>query len=109
MAVSFETQSSLLSYQSSIEAEGKAPRLPAGRLVTSREWVAYFHANSDQARPLPWWRGAEVTAEDLREIAHSLQGWQLGETSDGHHLRAAAARHAAQIGDADYPTAVELF
>jgi hypothetical protein len=109
MTVSFETQSSLLENTTTVEVVEKAPRLPAGRLVTSREWVAYFHANADQARPLSWWRGAEVTAEELREIARSLQGWQLGETSDGRHLRAAAARYAAQVGDADYPTAVELF
>jgi hypothetical protein len=33
----------------------------------------------------------------------------LGETSDGKHLRAAAARYAGAIGDPDYLRAVEMF
>jgi hypothetical protein len=50
-----------------------------------------------------------VTAEELAAIARSLQGWQLGETSDGRHLRAAAARYAARVGDRDCLAAIELF
>ena len=34
-----------------------------------------------------------MTATELDAIACSLQAWQLGETSDGRHLRAAAARY----------------
>jgi hypothetical protein len=109
MAVSFETQSSLLEFESCSDRMEKPPRLPSGRLVTSREWVAYFRANAEQARPISWWRGPEVTAEELASVARSLQAWQLGETSDGRHLRAAAARYAEQVGDEDYPSAVELF
>jgi hypothetical protein len=60
-------------------------------------------------RPLPWGRGAAVTDEELTAISRSLQAWQLGETSDGNHLRAAAARYAGQVGDPDYRIAVDLF
>jgi hypothetical protein len=45
----------------------------------------------------------------LATITRSLQAWQLGETSDGRHLRAAAVRYAQQVGDPDYVPAVELF
>jgi hypothetical protein len=50
-----------------------------------------------------------VTEEELAAISRSLQAWQLGETSDGSHLRAAAARYAERVGDPDYLTAVDLF
>ncbi|HEY8506673.1 MAG TPA: ferritin-like domain-containing protein [Gemmataceae bacterium] len=86
------------------------PRLPDGpRLLTSAEWVAYFRANLARCRPIPWERGAEVTPGELAAIARSLRGWQLGETSDGNHLRAAAARYARRAGDPDFPAAAELF
>jgi hypothetical protein len=50
-----------------------------------------------------------VLPAELAAIARSLQAWQLGETSDGRHLRAAAVRYAARFGDPDYVAAVELF
>jgi hypothetical protein len=76
---------------------------------TAAEWVTFFRANAARCRPVPWGRGAEVTAGQLAAIARSLQGWQLGETSDGSHLRAVAARYAERVGDPDYLAAVELF
>jgi hypothetical protein len=76
---------------------------------TSTEWLAYFRANLAAAPEVPWESGAGVTPGELRAIARSLQAWQLGETSDGRHLRAAAARYAERIGDPDYAAAVELF
>jgi hypothetical protein len=79
------------------------------RVRTAGEWFAAFRANADRCRPIPWERGAEVTPAQLAAIARSLQAWQLGETSDGRHLRAAAARYARKVGEPDYPAAVELF
>jgi hypothetical protein len=79
------------------------------RLLTAAEWVAYFHANATQPRPIPWDEGPDATPEELAAIVRSLQAWQLGETSDGRHLRAAAARYAEQVGDPDYLRAIELF
>lgn len=73
------------------------------------EWLAYFRENANHLRPLPWERGAEITPDELSAIAASLQGWQLGETSDGRHLRAAAVRYAERIGDPEYVAAVEAF
>jgi hypothetical protein len=76
---------------------------------TAGEWVAYFRANLATCRPIFWERGEEVSRAEMDAIASSLQGWQLGETSDGSHLRAAAARYADRVGEPEYATAVELF
>lgn len=82
---------------------------PIDQRMTSKEWVRYFRANAARAWGVQWHRGAGVTPTELATIARSLQAWQLGETSDGAHLRAAAARHAARVGDPAYAEAVELF
>jgi hypothetical protein len=84
-------------------------RLEKPRPWTARQWVAYFQRNAATLRPIPWERGAEATAEELAAIGQSLQAWQLGETSEGNHLRAAAKRYAERVGDPDYPPAVDLF
>jgi hypothetical protein len=76
---------------------------------SSAEWLALFQENATRPRPIPWERGAEVSPTQLAAIARSLQAWQLGETSDGRHLRAAAAHYAARIDDPDYARAVALF
>ena len=79
------------------------------RPLTTAAWAAYFRVNAARCRPIPWERGAEVTPAQMAAIARSLQAWQLGETSDGRHLRAAAARYADRVGDPDYVRAIELF
>lgn len=79
------------------------------RVWTSAEWVAYFKANAASLRSIPWGSGAGATAEETEAIAASLRAWQLGETSDGSHLLAAAERYAAQTADPEYVTAVQLF
>ncbi len=99
MGITFVSQSSL-----PIPVDG-----PARPPCPSRQWTTYFLANAAKARPIPWERGAELTPGKLAPIARSLQGWQLGETSDGRHLRAAAARYAERIGDPDSLRAIELF
>jgi hypothetical protein len=111
MVLSFVVQRSLSNRDTKGEAAvPRWARVPApARVRTAADWVAYFRANLATCRPIPWDRGAEVTTAELAAIARSLQAWQLGETSDGRHLRAAAARYAARAGEADYPAAVELF
>ena len=87
----------------------ETPARPAPRARSTAEWLAYFRANAARRRPIPWQAGADVAASQLAAIARSLQAWQLGETSDGRHLRAAAACHAARVGDADLPAVIDLF
>jgi len=76
---------------------------------SSLEWVAYFEQNAAELRTIPWEAGAGVTAAELSTIAASLRGWQLGETSDGSHLLAAARHYASAILDPDFIEAVRLF
>ena len=76
---------------------------------SSAEWIAYFEANAADLRPIPWESGAGVTPDELAAFSASLRGWQLGETSDGSHLIAAARHYAATIGDPNFVDAVRLF
>jgi hypothetical protein len=82
-------------------------RLPAVR--KSSEWIVWFEENAANLRPIPWELGAGVTEGELSAIAASLRGWQLGETSDGSHLLAAARHYAAAIGDPEFVDAICLF
>jgi hypothetical protein len=91
-------------------AERKMPHGPVLlRPRTGRDWLAYFRANTARLRPIPRETGPGATPAELAAIRASLQAWQLGETSDGKHLQAAAARYANKIGEVDYLAAVELF
>ena len=76
---------------------------------SSRQWLDYFHQNLAVLRPIPWERGAEITDAERDAICPSLQAWQLGETSEGRHLRAAAFRHGLRHHDPDFLPAVEHF
>lgn len=76
---------------------------------TSAAWRAYFVANAGRQRPIPWHRGAGVSAAELSAIASSLRAWQLGETSDGEHLLAAARAYAVKAQDPDFVEVIRLF
>jgi hypothetical protein len=79
------------------------------RVWSSSQWLEHFRHSAANRRPIPWEKGAGVSAAQLAVLARSLQSWQRGESSDGSHLRAAAARYAEQTGDPVFPEAVELF
>jgi hypothetical protein len=75
---------------------------------TSKKWIAHFKSNSTQQR-VNWDLPPDITPKQIAVIIHSLQAWQLGETSDGRHLLHAAAIYANKIGDPYYVEAVTLF
>lgn len=75
---------------------------------TSQNWIAYYK-NNLQIQRIDWSLQPTITELEKNKILPSLQAWQLGETSDGSHLLAAARKYAARINDPDYPTAVTLF
>lgn len=79
------------------------------RPLTSAEWVEYFSANRAAWDAIPWDADPGVTRDEIAPILRSIQAWQLGETSDGRHLRAAAQRYSDATGDADFTVAVEYF
>lgn len=111
MAVNFVEQSYLRDMATMVHKtirEGNAS-LFSPRPRATAEWVEYFRTNLATEPALPWASAIKLTDAERIAIGRSLQAWQLGETSDGRHLRAAAARYAARVGDVDYPTAIDLF
>src|SRR5262245_11873876 len=78
-------------------------------LTPSADWDNYFAANAGQLLEVPWELQPRLTAEERAAIIPSLQAWQLGETSDGAHLRQAAHGYAAAVGDPEFLAAVEGF
>ncbi|MCE9561403.1 MAG: ferritin-like domain-containing protein [Planctomycetes bacterium] len=76
---------------------------------SSEEWVAYFGANAKRLLNIPWELEAGLTPEELAMVAASLPAWQLGETSDGAHLFAAARKYAEANNDPAFVEAVRLF
>ena len=78
-------------------------------VTTSAQWIQYFLDNADNLLDIPWRNGLGASPEELAEILPSLRAWQLGETSDGAHLKAAARNYANEVGDADFVQAIDLF
>lgn len=78
--------------------------------TASGDWVAYFYENAQSAATLerpPM--GGSMPGRIFHIIAQSLPAWQLGETSDGRHLRAAARQYALKHDDMAFLSAVDLF
>jgi hypothetical protein len=92
--------------ESAMEREGSEYK-PA--VWSSEQWVAYFQTNAKELLPVPWEAGVGATPEELARIVDSLGAWQLGETSDGRHLLAAAANYAAKLNDPPFVDAIRLF
>ncbi|MEM9326902.1 MAG: ferritin-like domain-containing protein, partial [Bacteroidota bacterium] len=75
---------------------------------SSQFWYNHFESNLKLPR-IDWDTPPAITEEEKSQVLYSLKAWQLGETSDGSHLLAAAIRYAEKQGDAAYPAAVQLF
>lgn len=77
-------------------------------MKTSNQWVIHFEENARRQR-IDWGLQPAITEKEIATILRSLQAWQLGETSDGSHLLAAAAKYTAKINDPAYMDALKLF
>lgn len=77
-------------------------------MQTSEDWIAWFRQNA-QAQRIDWSQPAAISSAEKQAVLKSLQAWQLGETSDGRHLMAAAYRYAITANDPAYCEAVLLF
>ncbi len=77
--------------------------------LTSAQWHEHYLKNSAALLEVPWDLGAEIKPGERRAIGKSLAAWQLGETSDGRHLLAAARRYAERQNDPFFLEAVRLF
>lgn len=72
-------------------------------------WAAYFAENDHSLMAVNWEDGYRLTAAEAQTIRPSIQQFQLGESSEGHHLIAQAQRYAIRSGDTAYLTALRLF
>ncbi|RYY33241.1 MAG: ferritin-like domain-containing protein [Sphingobacteriaceae bacterium] len=75
---------------------------------TSQYWIKHFQANALQHR-VNWKTSPDITETETANILSSLQAWQLGETSEGLHLIAAATKYANKVNDPAYIDAIKLF
>jgi hypothetical protein len=75
---------------------------------TSQQWVNYFTENL-QVKRINWNQLPTINKKELKIILHSIQAWQLGETSDGKNLLRASSSYAKKIDDPFYIKAVQLF
>lgn len=75
---------------------------------SSKFWKNHFKNNLTINR-IDWSQTPKLDKKEKDKIIYSLKAWQLGETSDGKHLLAAAIKYSKSINDKDYPEAVKLF
>ena len=76
---------------------------------SSLHWREYYERNANSLLDIPWELGAELTDDERRSIASSVQGFQAGESSEGRHLFRYAKAYAEEAGDQDYLEAIKLF
>ena len=82
--------------------------MPRAR-VSSAEWCAHFEGSASLPDEVPWESAVRLTEAERRAVAASIQEFQLGESSEGRHLHAAARAHAASTGDHAYARAIAAF
>ncbi|KUG06693.1 ferritin-like domain-containing protein [Solirubrum puertoriconensis] len=73
--------------------------------MTFADWAEYFRANQNHLAELSWDDTHRLTDRERRAAGRSLQHFQRGESSEGHHLY----HHAQASHDADYLAAMRLF
>jgi hypothetical protein len=78
--------------------------------TSSCDWIAWFYENAQRIAMAPRPPHNPGLPSEIRAvIAASLPAWQLGESSEGRHLRAAARQYARRHDDPAFCSAVELF
>ena len=73
---------------------------------SSTQWREYFRRNAQSLLHIPWDAGVSLTVDERAIIAASVQEFQLGESSDGHHFLHAARQYALASGDVQYVAAL---
>ncbi|NEQ51068.1 MAG: ferritin-like domain-containing protein [Leptolyngbya sp. SIO3F4] len=77
-------------------------------LHASEFWVQHFETNLQENR-IDWDVTPQISEDEKRQILYSLKAWQLGETSEGKQLLAAASKYAKRQNDPAYLEAIRLF
>lgn len=78
-------------------------------MLTSQEWKKYYEENARSLLQIPWQIGFDLTADEQKAIASSVQDFQAGESSEGRHLFQYSKNYAEQTGDYEYVEAIRLF
>lgn len=88
-----------------------SPRSPSPELVASPSgyWLAFFRTNADTPDRISWTDRPTLSMPERDAVIRSILEFQLGESSEGRHLRDAADRYALATGDAAYASAMRLF
>ncbi len=77
-------------------------------LHSSAYWYQHFKENIKKQR-VNWLQVPQITLQEQDTVLHSLQAWQLGETSEGKNLLHASQLYADKIQDPHYVDAVKVF
>ncbi len=72
-------------------------------------WLAHFRSQAAHPRQVPTTLDDTLTGRERRLIADSIATFQLGESSDGTHLRGAVRRHCQAEQDLPIVEIIELF
>jgi Spy/CpxP family protein refolding chaperone len=75
----------------------------------SASWESHFRRSLDNPPAIPWECARELTAAERDAIRSSIQEFQLGEQSEGRHLKRVATAYAERAGEPAYARAIHLF
>ncbi|MEM7038079.1 MAG: ferritin-like domain-containing protein, partial [Bacteroidota bacterium] len=74
-----------------------------------RQWAAYFQAADTRRLDIPWTATYRLTPQEKALIGRSVRQFQLGESSDGRHLKRKVLRECRRMHDAAYWHAIHAF
>src|SRR5580704_18534301 len=74
----------------------------------SSAWRSYFRANQQNPGEMPWGDAYKLSFAERRAIQHSIQQFQLGESSEGRRLLNRARAYSRATGDPDFAEALAL-
>jgi hypothetical protein len=75
----------------------------------SKAWRLHFLANQQNAGQMPWDDTYKLSSAERRAIQHSIQQFQLGESSEGRRLLTRARAYSRVTNDPDFAEALALF
>jgi hypothetical protein len=75
----------------------------------SKAWHLHFLANQQNPGEMPWDDPYKLSSAERRAIQHSIQQFQLGESSEGRRLLTRALAYSLATNDPDFAEALTLF
>jgi hypothetical protein len=77
--------------------------------AVSQCWSSYFRSNAWDPAEIAFDDSYQLSPEERRAIAPSVQQFQLGENAEGRRLQNRGRAYAAATGDDEFPVALKLF